>query len=155
MPSPPTTLPTTTPLPCFITHPYLSDPCILHQGAQGVIKDWNIKWEDFCIATPRMIEAMGRANWPHEWIQIMVDFWTNLQIHPFCSSSVPFKQKSLLIYQAKQRRLCIWHIAITNPHSRYNLALINEALLRDTKEWLFWEDWVQLEVVCTAGSSGN
>ena len=73
----------------------------------------------------------------------MADFWTNLQEHPFHSSSMPFKQKTLLIYQAEQRRL--WHIAITNPHSGYNLASINEVLLRDTKEWLFWEDQVQLE----------
>ena len=73
----------------------------------------------------------------------MADFWTNLQEHPFCSSGAPFEQKTLLIYQTKQRRLR--HIAITNPHSAYNLTSINEALLRDTKEQLFWEDRVWLE----------
>ena len=85
-----------------------------------------------------MIEAMGRANWPHDHIQIMENFWTNLQQHPFCSSGAPFEQKLLLVYQAEQKRL--WHIAIINPHTRYNLSIINEVLLRDTKEWLFWED---------------
>ena len=82
-----------------------------------------------------MIEAMGRANWSHERIQMMADFWTNLQEHPFCSSGMPFEQKNLLVYQAEQRRL--WHITIANLHLGYNLALINEALLRDTKEQLF------------------
>jgi len=85
-----------------------------------------------------MIEAMGRASWPREHIQMMSDFWANLQEHPFHPSSAPFEQKSLLVYQAEQRRL--WHIAIANPHSGYNLSIINEYLLRDTKERLFWEE---------------
>jgi len=84
-----------------------------------------------------MIEAMGKASWPHNRIQMMADSWANLQEHPFRLSGAPFEQKSLLIYQAEQRRL--WHIAITNPHSGYNLSSINEALLRDTKEHLFWD----------------
>jgi hypothetical protein len=119
-------------------------PASSTKESKGVVEDCEIEWEDFCIAAPRMIEAMGRANWPRERIQMMADFWTNLQEHPFRSSGAPFEQKSLLVYQAEQRRL--WHIAITNPHSGYNLALINEALLRDTKERLFWEDRVRLEM---------
>lgn len=90
-----------------------------------------------------MIKAIGRANWPPKHIQMMSNFWANLQEHPFQSSSVPFKQKSLLVYQAEQRWM--WHIAITNPYSGYNLSIINEVLLRDTKEWLFWEEHTQTE----------
>ena len=78
-----------------------------------------------------MIEAIGRANWPCEHIQMMADFWANLQEHPF-HSSMPFKQQSLLIYQAEQRRL--WHITIIRLHSGYNLSIINKALLHNTKE---------------------
>ena len=81
---------------------------------------------------PWMIEVMECANWLHECIQMMANFWPNLQEHPFHSSRALFEQKSLLLYQVEQRRL--WHIAITNPHSSYNLSMINEALLRDTKE---------------------
>ena len=73
----------------------------------------------------------------------MANFWTNLQQHPFRSSGAPFEQKSLLVYQADQRWL--WHITILNPHARYNLSMINEVLLRDTKEQLFWEDCSRTE----------
>ena len=118
-------------------------PTASTKESKGVIEDRDIEWEDFCIAAPRMIEAMGCANWPHEHIQMMLDFWANLQEHPFCSSGAPFEQKSLLVYQAEQRRL--WHIAITNPHSGYNLSLINEYVLRDAKERLFWEDRTRSE----------
>jgi len=112
--------------------------------SKGVIEDHNIEWEDFCIAAPQIIEAMGRANWLPEHIQMMSNFWANLQEHPFRSSGVPFKQKSLLVYQAEQRQM--WHIAITNPHSGYNLSIINEVLLMDMKEWLFWEECTQTEL---------
>ena len=120
-------------------------PASSTKESRGIIDNQDIKWDNFCIAAPQMIEAIGRANWPHNHIQIMVNFWVNLQEHPFCSSSVPFEQKSLLVYQAEQRRL--WHIAIVDPHARYNLSTINEALLRDTKEQLFWEDcsWIEVE----------
>jgi hypothetical protein len=107
-------------------------PASSTKESKAVIEDRDIEWEDFCIVAPRMIEAMGRANWPREHIQMMAHFWANLQEHPFRSSGAPFKQKSLLVYQAEQRRL--WHIAITNPHSGYNLSTINKTLLRDTKE---------------------
>ena len=66
---------------------------------------------------------------------MMANFWTNLQQHPFHSSGTPFEQKLLLVYQAEQRRL--WHIAILNTHTGYNLSMINKVLL---KEQLFWED---------------
>jgi hypothetical protein len=118
-------------------------PASSTKESKGVIEDRDIEWEDFCIAAPRMIEAMGRANWPPKRIQMMSNFWANLQEHPFRSSGAPFEQKSLLVYQADQRRM--WHIAITNPHSGYNLSTINEVLLRDTKERLFWEERMRTE----------
>ena len=112
--------------------------------SKGIIDNQDIEWEDFCIAAPQMIRAMVRANWPHDHIQMMANFWTNPQQHPFHSSGTPFKQQLLLLYQAEQRML--WHITIVNPHARFNLSIIHEALLRDTKEQLFWEDSSQMEV---------
>jgi hypothetical protein len=113
-------------------------PASSTKESKGVINDQDIEWEDFCIAAPRMIEAMGRANWPRERILMMSDFWANLQEHPFRSSGAPYEQKALLVYQAEQRRL--WHIAIATSHGGYNLSNINEQLLRDTKERLFWQE---------------
>jgi hypothetical protein len=113
-------------------------PASSTKESKGVVEDHDLDWEEFCIAAPRMIEAMGRANWPPERIQMMSNFWSNLQEHPFRSSGAPFEQRALLLYQAEQRRM--WHIAINTPHSGYNLSSINEQLLRDTKERLFWKD---------------
>ena len=118
-------------------------PASSTKESKGVVEDHDLEWEDFCIAAPQMIEAMGRANWPHKCIQMMAHFWDNLQEHSFRSSGAPFEQKTLLVYQAEQRKL--WHIAITSAHLGYNLSTINEVLLRDTKEQLFWEDRVQAE----------
>jgi hypothetical protein len=118
-------------------------PASATKESKGVINDQDIEWEDFCIAAPRMIEAMGRANWPRERILMMSEFWANLQEHPFRSSGAPYKQKALLVYQAEQRRL--WHIAIATPHGGYNLSIINDQLLRDTKERLFWQERTRSE----------
>ena len=30
--------------------------------SKGIIEDHNLKWEEFCIATPRMVDAMSQAN---------------------------------------------------------------------------------------------
>ena len=113
-------------------------PASSTRESKGMVDDRDIKWEDFCITAPRMIEVMARANWPPECTQMMVSFWANIQEHLFHSSGASFKQRALLAYQAEQRQL--WHVAIVNPHSGYNLSAINEALLRDTKERLFWEE---------------
>jgi hypothetical protein len=118
-------------------------PASSTKESKGIINDQDIEWEDFCITAPRMIEAMGHANWPRERILMMSDFWANLQEHPFHSSGAPFEQKALIVYQAEQRRL--WHIAITTSHSGYNLSTINEALLRDTKERIYWQERIRPE----------
>jgi hypothetical protein len=106
------------------------------KDSKNAVDDSDISWEDFCIAGPRMIEAMGRADWPPERIRMMAVFWGHLQTHPFRSSKDTLDQKALLLYQGEQRRL--WHIAINAPNSGYDLSVINEDLLRATKERLFW-----------------
>ncbi|KIM78776.1 hypothetical protein PILCRDRAFT_10994 [Piloderma croceum F 1598] len=118
-------------------------PASSTKESKGVIEDQDLDWEDFCIAAPWMIEAMGRASWPPERIQMMSNFWANLQEHLFRSSGAPFEQKALLLYQAEQHRL--WHIAINTPHAGYNLSNINNSLLRDTKDQLFWKERTRSE----------
>jgi hypothetical protein len=111
-------------------------PATSSKDSKNAVEDPDITWEDFCIAGPRMIDAMGRADWPPERIQMMAIFWGNLQAHPYRSSKDPIDQKTLLLYQGEQRRL--WHIAINAPNCGYDLSAINEDLLRATKERLFW-----------------
>jgi hypothetical protein len=113
-------------------------PAAASSDAKGVIDDQDIEFEEFCIASSRMVEAMGIAEWPADRIRMMTTFWSNLQSHPFRSSPDDLDRRTLLLYQAEQRRQ--WHFVMTTPNAGYDLSAINEELLRDTKERLYWRD---------------
>ena len=66
----------------------------------------------------------------------MTDFWTNINTHPFRSLRDPLDRNTLLLYQAEQRKL--WHQAINSPGHGYDLSQINEELMRQTKDRLYW-----------------
>ena len=113
-------------------------PAASTKTAFGVTDDKDILWEDFCQAAPRMIVAMEEAEWPQDRITMLAKFWGNLQVHELRSSRDPLDQKTLLIYQAEQRRL--WHLAISSPRSAYNISRINEEIIRKTREKVYWDD---------------
>ena len=108
------------------------------RDSNKVVDDKNIPWEDFCQAVPRMLLAMEEADWPADRVFMLANFWGNLQIHDLRSSPDPLDQKTLLLYQARQRRL--WHLAIPSPQGAYNISIIDEAVMRKTKEEVYWED---------------
>ena len=85
-----------------------------------------------------MIVAMEEAGWPQECVAMLAKFWGNLQVHELHSSRDPLDQKTLILYQAEQRRL--WHIAITSPQGAYNLSHINEEIMRKTREKVYWDE---------------
>ena len=103
----------------------------------NVIEDKNILLEDFCQAAPRMIIAMEEADWPQDRVAMLAKFWGNLQIHKLRSSRDPLDQRTLIVYQAEQRRS--WHLAITSPQGAYNLSRINEEIMRKTREKVYWD----------------
>jgi hypothetical protein len=113
-------------------------PAAAARTAAAVTDDKNILWEDFCQAAPRMIVAMEEADWPQERVTMLAKFWGNLQIHELRSSRDPLDQRTLIVYQAEQRRL--WHLAISSPQGAYNISRINEDILRKTREKVYWEE---------------
>jgi hypothetical protein len=113
-------------------------PAASARTATAVTDDKNILWEDFCQAAPRMILAMEEADWPQERVAMLAKFWGNLQVHELRSSRDPIDQKTLLVYQAEQRRL--WHLAISSPQGAYDLSRINEEILRKTRERVYWDE---------------
>jgi hypothetical protein len=113
-------------------------PAASARTAASVTEDKNILWEDFCQAAPRMIVAMEETDWPHDRVAMLAKFWGNLQIHEYRSSRDPLDQKTLIVYQAEQRRL--WHLAISSPQGAYNLSRINEEIMRKTREKVYWDD---------------
>jgi hypothetical protein len=113
-------------------------PAASTRSAAGVTDDKNILWEDFCQAAPRMIVAMEESGWPQERVAMLAKFWGNLQVHELRSSRDPLDQKTLIVYQAEQRRL--WHLAISSPQGAYNLSRINEDVIRKTQDKVYWDE---------------
>ena len=113
-------------------------PAASARSTSAVVDDKNILWEDFCQAAPRMIVAMEEADWPQERVAMLAKFWGSLQIHELRSSRDPLDQKTLIVYQAEQRRL--WHLAISSPQGAYNLSRINEDIIRKTREKVYWDE---------------
>ena len=111
-------------------------PTLASKESRSVVEDSKLAWDDFCIAAPRMILAMSRSEWPPDRITMMTNFWTNINTHPFRSSRDPLDQNTLLLYQAEQRKL--WHQAINSPGLGYDLSQINEELMQQTKDRLYW-----------------
>ena len=111
-------------------------PTASAKDSKRLVNNQDLGWEDFCVAAPRMIEAMGRADWPQPRIRMMAAFWSNLQTHPYRSSPNALDLKTLLVYQAEQ--WCLWHFTITTPNCGYDLSELNEELLCETKERLHW-----------------
>lgn len=107
------------------------------RASRTAIDDQNLSFEDFCQASPRMITAMEEANWPKDRVKMMAFFWRNLQTHPLRSSREPLAQKTLLVYQAEQRKR--WHIAIKSTNNLYSLERINEVLLERTRNQVYWD----------------
>ena len=111
-------------------------PALASKESRSIVKDSKLSWDDFCIAAPCMILAMSRSEWLPDQITMMTNFWTNINTHPFRSSRDPLDQNALLLYQVEQRKL--WHQAINSPGHRYNLSQINEELMQQTKDRLYW-----------------
>lgn len=113
-------------------------PASISKETKGLVEDQGLTLEEFCTATPRMLDAMMRADWPKERVQMMMAFWGGLQVHPYRYSADSRETRALILYQAEQRRL--WHYAITSPNGGYDLSEINEELLRDAKDRIKSQD---------------
>jgi hypothetical protein len=107
------------------------------RNARAVINDENLPFEEFCQACPRMLMAMEEADWPEDRTRMMARFWRNIQVHKYRSMRNPVAQKALLAYQAEQRKR--WHVAVKTSVGPYDLSLVNERVLEETRERVYWE----------------
>jgi hypothetical protein len=111
-------------------------PAVSSRESKSIVEDQDLTWDEFSVAAPRMIDAMSLAEWSEDRMRMMMKFWANLTTHHFRSSRNQIDRNALLLYQAEQRKL--WHQAINSPNHGYDLSEINEELLRQTKERLYW-----------------
>jgi len=49
--------------------------------ARAVIDDEHLKWEDFCQAVLRMVQAMETADWQPERVTMLAQLWGNIMVH--------------------------------------------------------------------------
>ncbi|KAG2029227.1 hypothetical protein BDR03DRAFT_1018719, partial [Suillus americanus] len=68
---------------------------------------------------------------------MMARFWRNIQVHKYRSMRNPVAQKALLAYQAEQHKR--WHVALKTAVGPYDLSLVNERVLEETRERVYWE----------------
>ncbi|KAG1851420.1 hypothetical protein DFJ58DRAFT_886304 [Suillus subalutaceus] len=79
------------------------------RSACAVVNDEDLPFEEFCQVCPRFLKTIEEADWPEDRVRMMAHFWMNIQVHKFCALRDPLAQKTLLVYQAEQRRS--WHAA--------------------------------------------
>ncbi|KAG1770951.1 hypothetical protein EDD22DRAFT_842942 [Suillus occidentalis] len=108
------------------------------RDARAVLNDEDLPFEEFCQACPRMLTMMEETDWPEDRIRMMAKFWRNIQVHRFRSLRAAIGQKALLTYQAEQRKH--WHVALKTSVGPYDLSLVNETVLEETRERVYWEE---------------
>jgi len=95
--------------------------------------DEDLSWEEFTIAAPRMLLAFQHAKWPESRITMFSEFWGNILRHQFRLSDDPLDVKTLLVYQAEQRR--DWHHAILAPNGAWNRTARDRADKELRAQW--------------------
>ncbi|KAF8800043.1 hypothetical protein BYT27DRAFT_7263187 [Phlegmacium glaucopus] len=94
------------------------------KASKNVIPDMDLSWRQMTIARTTLVQHLTN-QWPAKHIQAMVQFFMNLEVHPYRHR--PFGERSLLIYQARARRN--WHDQLKQNRA-FNIAIINETLLQ-------------------------
>ncbi|KAF8696488.1 hypothetical protein AX14_001564 [Amanita brunnescens Koide BX004] len=105
-------------------------------GKQRLTRDEDLTWEEFLEATPCIVSFMRQTGWAEEHVDMLILFWSRLQMHDWRFSRDEFSKQALLVYQGQQRKR--WHLAIGSS-SAWSLALINKTVLKKTKDLLFDE----------------
>ncbi|KIJ57088.1 hypothetical protein M422DRAFT_23203 [Sphaerobolus stellatus SS14] len=95
-------------------------------------EDKDLTWDEFSGAVPRMLLAMQRAHWPEDRKNALAGFWGNLMSHPLRTSIDPLAVKTLLLYQAEQRKR--WHDAIPGLGGGWSLNEISDVLMRNAAD---------------------
>ena len=112
-------------------------PSVSTNASCAVIDNARLLWDDFLVAIPRLVMAMEDASWPAERVEMFAKFWGALQTHRFRNSRDPLEKPTLQLYESEQRKR--WHAAVTSASGGWNISIISERLLQDTKETLYWE----------------
>ncbi|KAH9940249.1 hypothetical protein B0H21DRAFT_812254, partial [Amylocystis lapponica] len=106
--------------------------------AKTVIEDQDLTWGQIMEAVPRFISAMKQARWDAPRVSILARFWDALQMHPLKQSRDPLGTRAIIVYQAEQRKR--WHLAITAPGGAWDLSILDEEAMRETRDRVYHLD---------------
>ncbi|KAH9924513.1 uncharacterized protein B0H18DRAFT_877772 [Fomitopsis serialis] len=109
----------------------------LRQG-KSVIPDCELTWAQLREAVTRLIPAMQRARWAPARVEMLALFWGNLETHDFQQSIDPIDVQALVVYQAEQRMR--WHQAIVGDGGGWNLSILSEEALEETRDRVYRRD---------------
>ncbi|KAG2029581.1 hypothetical protein BDR03DRAFT_880400, partial [Suillus americanus] len=115
------------------------------RSARSVLNDEDLPFKEFCQVCPHFLMALEEADWPQDRIRMMAVFWRNLQVHPYHLLHDPLAKKTLLVYQAEQRKC--WHIAAKSSVSPYDISATNEKVLKETRDRVYWEEHTKTDNV--------
>ncbi|KAH9922567.1 hypothetical protein B0H21DRAFT_826982 [Amylocystis lapponica] len=74
---------------------------------------------------------------------MLARFWGNLQLHPFKLTRDPCDKRALIVYQAEQREA--WHQAINEPGGAWDISVIEETILLETRDRLYRSDRLRID----------
>ena len=108
----------------------VSQPLSWNEDAFGpsknVIPDSKLSFRQLSMAKHALIRLMRRYQWSEEVVNTFVQFFTQIEIHPYWQRD--YGEQALLMYQARARRE--WHDQMKLGNS-FDIGHINESLLRD------------------------
>ncbi|KAH9916494.1 hypothetical protein B0H21DRAFT_851814 [Amylocystis lapponica] len=110
-------------------------PAVAAKAAKSVVDDQDLTWEQIMEAVPRFITAMESARWDPPRVEMLARFWGALQLHPFKRSRDPLDTRTLIVYQAEQRKR--WHQAISTTEGAWDLSALNEEIMLETRDRVY------------------
>ncbi|KAF6756554.1 hypothetical protein DFP72DRAFT_1066452 [Ephemerocybe angulata] len=105
-------------------------PAHILKTAKALIKDEDLQFWEYSVASQRSLAAMQEAGWRPEVIAMFGRFHAAIQTHPWASSfdTTGCDRKALLIYQAETRQR--WYMETNKPGgSMFDISVVNEAAL--------------------------
>ncbi|KAJ3725436.1 hypothetical protein C8R42DRAFT_536594, partial [Lentinula raphanica] len=91
--------------------------------------DSDLTWEQIVRAKTAFINALPNGGYPARFIDMFVQFYVNLELHP--ELQIPGGDRLLILYHAEMRRA--WYLA--NEQGRpFDLSQISEPVMSQCRE---------------------
>lgn len=105
------------------------------KAPRGTVEDRDLTFENFCLASANMLDAMKSAGWPDERIRMFASFWSGIQEHSLRYTGKELDRRVLLLYQEEERLR--WHHTVSSlSESPYDMSHVDAEILAEVKDRL-------------------